>query len=368
MTTQLESRLYWRICAALAASTLVGCGAGAGNPDPSNAQSDIAVASSAATSKPALQAWRRASVSTPPPTKGCFSKSYPSTTWTPVPCSSTPHKRASRSPAAPAMGPRSPKANTSSQMGGIAGNGTDWFAEVSGTTVQGVNGSFPSTSNITSEYDPQYSNRADSYELQINSNAFASPWCTGYSGCFGWQQFEYSSEEVGGVFIEYWLFNYPPAGTNSCPNGLNVWDSTTCHLIGSVTPVPAAPATELGDMELVVESNAAPRYSGQDWTAVFIGEDAYASSADASMLSLYQDWTEVEFNVVGDFNATEAVFNAGASITANVLIGTATSPGGTWLSCTHSWSEATGEYNNLTLSATCDADQTGQYIQFTESD
>ena len=184
--------------------------------------------------------------------------------------------------------------------------------------------------------------------------------------------------------MEYWLFNYPPAGSNNCPSGLVNWvnlgtaasASTTCHGESSVTTVPVQPITSLGSMELWAAANAlvADPSSVVRADIVTLCVGATCNSAQApNVLSLYQGWSSEEFNVVGDWNLTEADFNVGTAITVHAKISPVSFPPGDWLSCTgNGVTGVTGEFNNLNLSPTCitnygSPDVPEGYVEFTEA-
>jgi hypothetical protein len=219
------------------------------------------------------------------------------------------------------------------------------------------------------DYDP--TPKQNSYDIQINSDQnHAAPACSGYPNCLAWQQFEYSSVTLGAVFIEYWLFNYPPAGSNNCPNGLSRYrnDNFTCWGVSPLNYVPLQPITNLSNLQLfggsgnfyggttdVVHLYVPTPEGGMYYTVV---QDAY--------LSLYQWWSQVEVNVLGDFNGSETVFNAPGVVLWTVAnITPLQNPGGNWLSYQHGGTSA--ETTNLTL-GTCFANQYSGYIEFEQTD
>ncbi len=74
------------------------------------------------------------------------------------------------------------------------------------------------------------------------------------------------------------------------------------------------------------------------------------------MLSLSQGWTISEFNVVGDLNDTEAIFNSGATLDVSQWIGRAngaTTPLGCVLGEPLGDGFGTAEWNNLNLDGAC---------------
>jgi hypothetical protein len=80
-------------------------------------------------------------------------------------------------------------------------------------------------------------------------------------------------------------------------------------------------------------------------------------------LYISQVWNTGEFNVVGDAGGSEAEFNSGASITANLAVsdGSSRAP-----SCVAD-SGTTGESNNLNLGSCTASGGSTPSIQFTES-
>lgn len=88
------------------------------------------------------------------------------------------------------------------------------------------------------------------------------------------------------------------------------------------------------------------------------GSEAYSTTESDSLTGLASAWASSEFNVIGDGNASEAVFGSGASIKVNIAVTSGTPP-----TC-ESGAGTTGETNNLTLGS-CTA--SGSSVQFTES-
>jgi hypothetical protein len=368
----------------VAVSMLVACGSSDSTGPEALTQSESPAASDGVANRQSLEEWKRGIRSTRPPKAGCFSITYPAKAWDEVQCAPPPSRDALAMkdgvalPGHGALARAGVDRSTAPQGGGDVGDGTDWFAYASGSAIQDVVGSFPSVSGILSESDPDFSgDPANAYCLQINSNFFHSPLCGSYTDCLGEQQFEYSTTTVGGVFLEYWLVNYPPAADNNCPSGWSASNSTTCHQVSEVNPVPVQPVSNLGN--LVLNASAKDPEFEVALDAVWLdtgGSTVYAMIQDATTLSLYQSWSEAEFNVVGDWDKTEAVFDVGlfgGSITVQSEITPVSYPGGTWLDCSTSTAGGfTDEYNNLDLSSTCNTNQgsssnpTGS-IQFTES-
>src|ERR1700692_979228 len=99
------------------------------------------------------------------------------------------------------------------------GNGNDVSAQVSGHISEAV-GSFDSVTGVTSESGTGPFSGPNAFTLQLNSNFFASPACSGAanpSNCRGWQQFIYANVSCPHcAFIQYWLLGF---GSTNCPSG-----------------------------------------------------------------------------------------------------------------------------------------------------
>ncbi|HEV2577717.1 MAG TPA: hypothetical protein VGU25_10940 [Acidobacteriaceae bacterium] len=272
----------------------------------------------------------------------------------------------------------------------VAGNGYDYVAQApSGHTFSSVVGSFPTVSNVTSEkganvpFGSGYSNGitgTNQYTLQVNTNIVNTAACTGYSGCYAWQQYVIStdtpvsltSNQLTGkteVFIEYWLINYGASTSASCPSGfLNAGpDSTGVDCVQN-TPATVVyngqlPATQLASLSLSGTAAA----GGTDRATATYDTEAYTASVADSYTDISSKWTQAEFNVVGNAGGSRADFNKGASLTVKVAVtdGSTTAP--TCVSPS-SYDGTTGETNNLTLKTCSATGGSTPYIQFTESD
>jgi uncharacterized protein (TIGR03437 family) len=181
------------------------------------------------------------------------------------------------------------------------------------------------------------------FSLQLNTNVFPTSACNSAANpeyCSGWQQFIFS--DSGAVYIQYQLLNY---GT-TCPGGWRTYTSANeidCFINTSATQLPPIQtAADLGGLRLFGQA-----HGGTDVVVVFTPSEAAAEGQD-SVLNLEQGWNTAEFNVFGDGNDSQAVFNPGSTIavTTSIYDGTANIP-----ACV---SETfTGETNNLTLVPIC---------------
>jgi hypothetical protein len=272
------------------------------------------------------QAWRAAISQAPAPGNGCFTASYPLTTWTKVDCVEAPNR-----PYIPRIG------GGGSQT---VGNGND-YAAVTATLTSNAVGSFPKVKHVTSETD---GGRSNVYSLQLNSNFMSSdPACSGAynpSECLGWLQYVYSSSEHAG-FMQYWLIRYT-GGTVKCPSGWNSF-SPDCYKNSAAVSVPQEPITDLAAITLT--GNAVN--GGLDTLTFVDGANAYKTTGQDTVMYLATGWTGSEFNVIGDGGGSEAVFNAGAALTVEIDVtdGTTAAP-----TCKAD-DGTTGETNNLTLGA-----------------
>jgi hypothetical protein len=332
----------------------------------------------------ARKTWRSVMANTPVQGKGCFHASYPGVAW--------------QSEACKVAKPRDPPLHVNRTVGApeAAGNGSDYVAQAQGLITFAA-GQF-SESGVTSETGVAACQECivdgplpNEYSLQINTNTNDySAACGDYSNCIVWQQFIYSTDyfyrEEAALFMQYWLFNW----TGKCPNGWTT-SGTSCYKNSNYASLPDIPATQLNQVTFYGAAN-----SDADSVGLQYGDDVWVVTANDSSSDNGRDndtsgggvdiasvWTQVEFNVVGDGNLTQASFNAGAQF--NVLLtiedGSQSAP-----ACIPPQDGAgtTGESNNLTL-GTCqtgvgnkvylgcgDQDDcapaivTGPYIEFSE--
>jgi len=350
-----------------AVSMLSGCGSASLDDRETIGSVSEAVTTGDGSNSMSVENWKQVTRANPPPTAGCFAKSYPSNVWTQVPCyTSTPR------PSLPDSMSASPLSAQGSPSGGTVGNGNDFMATVTGTTIQAAVGTFPVV-HTTGEHDDA-SGDANRYDIQLNTNLFTPSSCVG-SQCQAWHQFEYSSVWIGGVIMEYWYLHYgngnPNDPNNKCPNGFAQYDESpgvfTCQHLSDNVKVPVQPVTNLGSLELY----ALPNYinNGLDWVGLYVGSTQtwYTTSDSASTLLTYQYWNQAEFNIFGDWTLRLADFDPGTSIDVQEFVwradGLLRAPG-----CIASGT--TGETTNLSLpplsSCTKVAGNPG-YIKFTEA-
>jgi hypothetical protein len=243
----------------------------------------------------------------------------------------------------------------------IVGNRFDYVAAAQGL-IQGVNARFP-VAFVTGEQTVASFFGGivgpNEYTLQINTNANATTSaCAGHSGCTVWQQFIYATDYLtkgrAAVFMEYWLINY---GDN-CPSGWRSF-SPDCWLNSSFASAPDVPAADLGDVQL--SNYVTP--GGTDAMEFFYDSEGYRVTGNDNVLGIGSVWKQVEFNVLGDIDGSEAVFNPNTSLTVNLSIfdGSQSAP-----ACLAN-SGTTGETNNLTLGPCQTGNYQGPYLEFTES-
>ena len=302
--------------------------------------------------------WRKSMKRTPLPKHGCFTVTYPSTQWQEQPCTIAPKI------------PFEPKHGTASQT---VGGGSDFVAGATSGLISSAEGSFPSSGGVTGEsgyiggQPPAYPN---SFSLQLNSNNFSnSPLCSGAanpSQCMGWQQFLFAEGNSGNgsVFMQYWLLNY---GQN-CPANWTFNDSDgqmNCWINSSAISTPPFQSYDLPGMTLTGSSS-----NGMDYATLDAASPTLYSVGQDNVLSLDQNWTEAEFNVLGDADGGEADFNSGSTfvVQTSVTNGTSNAP-----QCLGpEGAGTTAETNNLNLipqsgPTCCPYGGTSPSIQFLES-
>jgi hypothetical protein len=304
---------------------------------------------------PERDAWRKSMKQTPFPKKeGCFTASYPSTTWQEATC------------VTPALIPFPPANNTPPtghpSAGGArsetVGNGAnDFVAVIPSGTVTSAEGLFLSASGLES---------AGTYSLQLNTNTFSnSPVCSGAENpsiCQGWQQFVYTESSPAATYMQYWIINWG----KTCPSGWNTYTKNgpiDCWKNSSAKSVSAQGVDNLPYLSVEGEASG-----GTDTVILFTPSTGDLSAVGQdSVLGLEQGWTEAEFNVFGNGNGSQVNFNSGTTFAVQTSLynGNSFTP-----SC--SQTSFTGETNNLSLSPTsspacCPYSGYEPGIQFVES-
>lgn len=269
--------------------------------------------------------WRTSMNRTLPPKKGCFTATYPGTTWQQIPCAEGPRRTYGRTYAPRLSRPQS------------VGGGIDFEAQVAGL-MSSATGSFDSV-NVTSEAD---NGNPDIYSLQLNSSYFSSPAaCAGAANpnnCNGWQQFIYSSG-LQTAFIEYWLIYGAP-----CPAG---WSTAGVSCVKNSTPalpIGFQPVSNLKQLSLSGSAQA----GGMDTISMTVNGNTLNAMNLDSELDLASHWNKAEFGIFGDGGSEDATFNAGATmaVRTSVVDGTSNAP-------TCQLESFTSETNNLDLVPPC---------------
>jgi hypothetical protein len=290
---------------------------------------------------PMQEAWRETMARAPTPNEGCFRSDYPSTIWKAVACV-----------AAPARPHLRPGSRSRLATPDVVGNGDDYAAVVTGKIASTV-GSFPTVAGVTSESD----DGANAYSLQINSQFFISPACAKAAvpgDCTGWEQFVYDSQGRS-AYIQYWLINYGSA----CPSGWLTDGQKDCYKNSKAVYAPQQAISTLKTLKMSGTAIA----NGLDTLVFTAGTKAYSTTGKDSVVTLAKSWNTSEFNIFGDGNSSEAIFNKGASIKVMIALtdGSKSAP-----ACKGN-DGTTGETTNLNLGKCTAASGTTPSVSFTES-
>ncbi len=286
--------------------------------------------------------WRDTILKLDTPHEGCFSAAYPETVWHATTCW-------------PVSEHVHPVARTgAAEAAPNAGNGNDYTLSAPSLISSAV-GSFPAVTGVTSEtgtgvfgfYDEGILG-PNEYSLQLNTNSTGrtAACASGLSDCTVWQQFIYSpgleTKGSAAVFIQYWLLNY---GT-TCPSGWYSAGDGRCFKDSGYVSAPDVAITSLGSLKL----SATVKSGGNDTLTFYDGSAAYAVTAPDSVLDIATVWKQAEFNVFGNADGSQAVFNTGSSVTVKIAAqyGSTAAP-----SCV-AGSGTASESNNLILQ-TCAA-------------
>jgi len=307
--------------------------------------------------KDELETWRRTIVHTPrEKATACYHASYPEVVWHEVACKSIKQK---------ASLPRVPKGVRKDQVGGNSG------ADFSATTTNNITEAEGAFDTVTTSG----SSNPTSYTLQTNTAPFNTSTCTGSTatgvatqpGCQGWEQFVYSTDNGGEVYIQYWLLGWAPTGaTCKAPvspecDGSSAFTDGWCPFTGSDsmgntwTDCVINGPTNLGIGTVAVASLNDISLSSFPADASNPSDNAIATiSGGANHVSganvfpdLSTNWTEVEFNIFGDGGGSEAFFDPNTTIEVRTSVASDTSLGPGCL-----FQSFTGESNNLTLVGT----------------
>nr|HEX4312397.1 hypothetical protein [Kofleriaceae bacterium] len=274
------------------------------------------------------ETWRSTIVANPADGDGCYHATYPDMGWEQTDCTTAPSRAFT------------------------VGNGAD-FALVSSKTISKASGTFVKATGVKTETD---SGTKNGYSIQMNSNFMSgTKACEGVSGCVSWAQFVYSSEEES-AFIQNWLI-----GIGTCPD--SSWFDAgggDCFKNSAAVSVPVIGVTDLAALKM---SGAA--VAGKNDSMVFAnGTEAFSTSEKDTVTNLASAWNSVEYNIIGDGGASEAVFNKGSSIEVRIGVkdGTTAAP-----QCVAN-DGTTGETNNLKLGSCKAFVGSTPAVEFTESD
>ncbi|MGD0366538.1 MAG: hypothetical protein ABSA94_03715 [Acidobacteriaceae bacterium] len=279
-----------------------------------------------------LERWRQAIVHTRRPSKACFTAKYPATAWTEVPCVQPPN-----TPFLPARGLR-PQ---------TVGNGLDFSADPASGLISQADGLFDKVTGVTSEYMLLNGKQSPNvFSLQLNTQTFTTSACGQNSSCTGWQQFIFSNGGCGNppkacAYIQSWLFGF---GTPCPPSG---WISAFGACMVNSSAVTLVPVTldQLASTKLT--GQAAGAGGSDDTVTLTVGATIYSAPGDDHIPDLGQHWQTAEFNIFGNGDLSEAVFNSGSTLVVRTVVdsGTTSPP-------TCDETGFTGETNNLTLTGT----------------
>jgi hypothetical protein len=264
--------------------------------------------------------WRKTMSLTPPPHKGCFTAAYPNMEWLEVQCGVV------------SGGPHYPS------QGNAQGNDNTFIA-ISTGGVSAAIGSFDSVTGATRVLDSM--SGADKFSLQLNTNFFPVSLCpldpsdlSGHTWC-GWQQFVFASEASAGqdaVFLEYWLRDWEDwlhtrPQIPQCPTGWDwVGDGSRqhCRIISMGYLLPHQSITNLRDMILAgsLQTKSNTDSTLNTVTVAFGAGPTMGSIKDGDFLDLTLNfgWTEAEFNVFGQNNASQAQLSPGTTLVVRTQI------------------------------------------------
>jgi hypothetical protein len=281
--------------------------------------------------------WQGAIAHVRAPGTGCYHASYPALQWHAVKCVAAPMV-----PLAPAL-----PAGSAKHAGPATGANGDYSAQVTGLISQAT-GTFQDVSPAITEKGlpggKGSSEVANAFSLQLNSEYFTSPKCSGSgdpSGCQGWQQFAYTyqNKTSGYVFMQYWLLSYDA----TCPTGWRPFGGD-CYTNSSSTKVSAITAEQLATVNLSGSATS----GGKDGVTLSVGSgQATLVTGKDTKLGLAARWNTTQWGVYGDGGGSEAYFGANTTLEAQTALTATTSSAPACV-----MEGFTGETNNLNLTST----------------
>jgi len=360
-SSTFASALSIMVVAGLMSAVLTGRAAAAEPEKPATKEPAAAVAVEKPTAAQ-LQTWRQTLAKTPRPKKACYTATYPDTQWHEVFCKPKSTKL---------YPPRRGKGILPALVGGT--NGVDFTAQVTGH-ISEAEGSFDPNGTVvagqcsvpcdtmTDVCAPSLTcsspgATANDFSLQLNTQFFtntstcsSAPAAGTWGQCQGWQQFVYESDGSGS--IQYWLAPWGPMGS-TCPAGFTPFQYAPtptdpnppldCYnIVPNSTNVPSALASELP--QITVMGSIAGVAGPTDNLTIFVGGTGGSSPGDNLFPDLGSVWQFAEFNIFGNGDNSQAVFNGGSTVIPRVGVtsGTTKAP-----QC--DLQTFTGETNDLTL-------------------
>ena len=281
--------------------------------------------------------WRQFILNTPLPQEACSTATYPDLQWQVVSCGAAYADVVARQNGGANGDAIAEQRRVKPQLEGFGG---DPILGVQSDSILSAEGSFNSVTGVTSE---ESNGNRNSFSLQINTNIFQTSTCNS-STCRGWVQFVYDSSE-NHALIQYWLQNYGaycPAGWRSDGSG-----DGGCYRNSHTVNTPGVTIAELASMRLYGSIGGVFGNPTDDIVAIGIGNTFYAVASGDPIDGAKEAWQEMDFNVFGDGNDSQAVFNPGSTL---VVLDSISFASGTLPFSTVGG--VSGESNNLSLTPT----------------
>jgi len=286
----------------------------------------------------------------------------------------------------------------------VGGAGGDWAVGVTGSILV-AEGSFETVTGVSSECSVPCPGGTcpanpvctpldlrNDYSVQLNTKPFTTAACRSSptpATCQGWQQFIYTPAENGNAYIQYWLVDYGPAGTQCplprsancqpgdvssdgwCPfpdssGGVSTVDCGR-NAVNSA-PAPIEAITSLSQLSVWAEA-AGGFGEATDQVIVTVDGVPYGTYGNNIFPDLRSQWQVAEFNVFGGGDYARAILNPGSTLVVRTKIMVQNAVGGgTTTSPTLVPQTFTGESNNLTLAnPPCPIVGSSPAIVFTET-
>jgi IPT/TIG domain len=249
---------------------------------------------------------------------GCYMATYPNAVWSVVPCD-TPEKdtTTAKTSEKPYLAvPVHPMTTGDDNYADYVAQSQGSITSATGTLMIGHNTSAVGFGTVPNEFS-----------IQLNTKPFVSsnPGCQYNAGCTGWVQFLIDSG--GSIQMQSWFLGYLlNAANTSCPAGFNQYaGGASCFANLGYKKLPSIlPFAQFSGVQLTGEADSVNNTITMSLPSGLLMQSVTANS----VLGLAGKWQFAEFNVFGNSNGDETIFNPGTDVQVQLALtdGTSSAP------------------------------------------